>query len=71
MHEAPGEDDVTDEAPQSFMEMVGGTFDDKAGLVKALGVYLGWKRLRPNFDKGVFVKDDYKESTKSSEADKR
>ena len=39
MHEALAKDDVADEALQSLTEVVGGTFDDKASLVKALGVY--------------------------------
>ena len=46
MLEALAEDDVTDGTLQSFMEMVGGTFHDKAGLVKALGMYHGQKHFR-------------------------
>ena len=72
MHEeVMAEDNVTHEALQSFMEVQGGTLDDKADPVKALGGYRGHKRLRPDFKKGVFVKDDSRETADSSGADKR
>ena len=52
------ENDVMDEVLQQFMDAVGGTFDDKTSLVKAMGVYRRRKRLRPDFKKGVFMKHE-------------
>ena len=39
------ERDASDESLQEFMEAVGGDFEDRAGQVKAVGVYRGWKRV--------------------------
>ena len=39
MHEILAKEDIDDETLQQFMELLGGDFIDKVGLVKALGVY--------------------------------
>ena len=71
MHEFLAEKDFSDEELQLFMEAVCGEFADKAGMVKAPGVYRGRKRLRLRFNKKIFVKDDARVSTESSEEDKK
>ena len=53
MHEFLSERDVSDESLQEFMEALGGDFADRLGVVKALGVYWGRKRLQPEFDKKI------------------
>ena len=52
------------------MEAVVGDFNNKAGLVKALGFYWGRKRLRPEFEKKIFVMDEPLVDIEESETDK-
>ena len=69
-HELLAEREVCDESLQEFMEAVGGDFADRAGVVKTLGIYRGRKRLQPEFDKKIFVKDDPLANTQGSETHK-
>ena len=59
MHERLAAEDVSDEMLQKFMDAVGGDFTDKADLIRAMGVYHGRKYMRPDFEAGVFIKEDY------------